>query len=103
MSSPHPPLSKPQIKFLRAQAHSLKPVIMVGANGLTESLLEELNNTLEHHELIKVKVRSEEREEKHEIIDKILKQMLAHKIHVIGHNLVIYRAAKSPKLVLPKK
>ncbi len=96
-------LSKSQIKFLRGEAHSLKPVVMIGANGVTESVLEELNKALEHHELIKVKVRAEDREEKIEIIDYLCSKASAHKIHVIGHNLVLYRASKEQKILLPKR
>ncbi len=96
-------LSKNQLKFLRGEAHNLKPVVMVGGNGVTESLLEELERALNHHELIKVKVRAEDREDKSEIIDYLCKKTNAHKIHVIGHNLVLYRTAKEPKIILPKK
>ncbi len=96
-------LSKNQIKFLRAQAHSLKPVVMIGGNGVTDNVMEELNRALDHHELVKIKVRAEDREDKAEIIDYLCANANAHKIHTIGHNLVLYRKAKEPKLVLPKK
>lgn len=96
-------LSKPQIKFLRGLAHDLKPVVMVGANGVSESVLEEINNALDHHELIKIKVRAEEREEKVEMIEQICKQAKAEKIQVIGHSLSIYRQSPNKKIELPNK
>ncbi len=96
-------LSKSQIKFLRAQAHNLKPVVMIGGNGITEGVMEELNRALDHHELIKVKVRAEDREDKTEMVDYLCQNANAHKIHLIGHNLVLYRKAKEPKIILPKK
>lgn len=96
-------LTKSQIKFLRGEAHNLKPVVMIGGNGVTESVLEELNKALDHHELIKVKVRAEDREDKNEIIEYLCQKANAHKIHVIGHNLVLYRQSKDKKILLPKK
>jgi RNA-binding protein len=95
-------LSNSQIKFLREKAHHLNPVIMVGANGITDGLLEELDATLEHHELIKIRVRAEDRDDKKEIMAKLCKLPKVTKVHVIGHILVLYRPAKKAKLVLPK-
>ena len=95
-------LSKTQVKFLRSKAHSLKPVVMIGDKGLTENVLEEINIALNHHELIKVKVRAEERDDKRAIIDQICKQCKAHEVQVIGHVLAIYRRSDTVKIVLPK-
>ncbi len=95
-------LSNAQLRWLRGEAHHLNPVIMVGANGVTDALLNELDSALEHHELLKVKVRAEDREDKALIIEEILKQSKAIKVHTIGHVLVLYRPAKEPKLVIPK-
>ena len=50
-----PPSSK-ELRQLRAQAHSLKPVVTIAGKGLAPSVLEELNRALNDHELIKVKV-----------------------------------------------
>ncbi|RDX35846.1 ribosome assembly RNA-binding protein YhbY [Kangiella sp. HD9-110m-PIT-SAG07] len=95
-------LSKTQIKFLRSKAHKLKPVVMIGDKGLTENVLEEINNALNHHELIKVKVRAEEREDKKAMIDEICKQTKGHEVQVIGHVLVLYRRSDDVKIILPK-
>lgn len=95
-------LSKSQLKFLRGKAHDLRPVVMVGANGVSDSVLEEIENALNHHELIKIKVRAEEREEKAEMIEYICQKSKAAKVQVIGHNLSIYRKSAQPKIILPK-
>lgn len=96
-------LSTSQIRFLRSQAHSLKPVVMVGANGVSESLLEELNIALNAHELIKVKVRAEERDERDEAIEQLCRKSNAIKIQRVGHIVTLYRKNdKSPKIQLPK-
>ncbi|NVK22524.1 MAG: ribosome assembly RNA-binding protein YhbY [Kangiellaceae bacterium] len=96
-------ISKSQLKFLRGKAHDLRPVVMIGANGVSESVLEEINNALNHHELIKIKVRAEDREDKAEMIDTICQKTQAAKVQVIGHNLSIYRKSSQPKIILPKK
>lgn len=95
-------LSKTQSKFLRSKAHSLKPVVMIGDKGLTENVLEEINIALNHHELIKVKIRTEEREDKKAIIDAICKETKAQEVQVIGHVLALYRRSDDPKIILPK-
>ena len=55
-------LSNAQKRYLRGLAHALKPVLLVGAKGVTPSLLAELGDVLEQHELVKVKVAAEDRE-----------------------------------------
>lgn len=96
-------LSTSQVRFLRSQAHSLKPVVLVGANGVTENLLEELELALNTHELIKIKVRAEEREERDQMIERICQKSGAIKIQRVGHNLTLFRRNPAkPKIILPK-
>ncbi len=96
-------LTNSQIRYLRSQAHALKPVVMVGANGITESLMEELNIALSAHELIKVKVRAEEREDRDEMIEYLCNKSGAQKIQRVGHNLTLFRRnPDKPKYQLPK-
>ena len=52
-------LNKKQIQYLKGEAHSLKPVVLLGSNGLTEGVIAEIDSALEHHELIKVKISKE--------------------------------------------
>jgi len=96
-------LSNKQKQYLKGLAHSLKPVVMLGGNGLTENVVAEINAALSHHELIKVKVPTEDREEKQELVNAIVEQTQSEKLQVIGHVLVIYRPAEEPKISLPKK
>ena len=58
-------LSTKQKQFLKGLAHHLSPVVMLGGNGLTEGVLAEIDNALNHHELIKVKIAGADRETKH--------------------------------------
>ena len=55
-------LTNAQIRFLRGQAHGLKAMLQLGAKGLTDAVVAEVELALEHHELIKVKVAAEDRE-----------------------------------------
>lgn len=96
-------LSTKQKQFLKGLAHSIKPVVQLGANGFTEGVLAEIDIALAHHELIKVKVPSDDREEKALIMDAIVRETQAHKLQVIGHVLILYRQSEEQKIALPKK
>ena len=96
-------LSTKQKQHLKGLAHSLKPVVLRGANGLTEAVLAEIEIALNHHELIKVKVASEDRETKNLIIEAIVRETGAEKVQVIGKTLVMYRQTEERKIELPRK
>jgi len=95
-------LTTSQIRFLRAQAHHLKPVVQIGDNGLTEAVLKEIAATIKAHELIKIKVMNDDRLERDEMADTICNTVGASAIQHIGKTLLIYKAAAKPKLVLPR-
>lgn len=96
-------LSKKQIQFLKGEAHSLKPVVQLGSNGFTEGVLAEIQNALAIHELIKIKVPAEDREELNLYVEAIVRESKAEKIQLIGKTLVLYRQGEEPKIELPKK
>ena len=77
-------------KKLRAEAHTLKPVVMIGQSGLKASVLAEIELALDSHELIKVKIRAE-REERKLISEKICTNTGAELIQTIGQIAVLYR------------
>ncbi|MGZ5050806.1 MAG: ribosome assembly RNA-binding protein YhbY [Methylobacter sp.] len=77
-------------KKLRAEAHSLKPVIMIGQSGLTAAVLAETELALDSHELIKVRIRAE-KEDREQISEKICADTGAELIQSIGQIIVIYR------------
>jgi RNA-binding protein len=77
-------------KKLRAAAHTLKPVIMIGQSGLTSAVVAETKQALDSHELIKVKIRAE-RAERKLISEKICTDTGAELIQTIGQIAVIYR------------
>ncbi len=90
-------LSSQQVKALRAESHrlKLKPVVMIGQHGLSENVLIELEQTLAHHELIKVKVPAQDKADKKGFNEKICEKLNADLIQAIGHIIVIFR--KNPK------
>ncbi|MDP4537118.1 ribosome assembly RNA-binding protein YhbY [Alkalimonas collagenimarina] len=95
-------LSNKQKQFLKSKAHDLKPVVLLGGNGLTEGVVAEIEQALDHHELIKIKVPGEDREQKVVVMDAIIRETKAEKVQVIGKTLILFRQAKEPKIILPK-
>ncbi len=77
-------------KKLRAEAHTLKPVVMIGQSGLTDAVLAELEIALNSHELLKVRIRAE-RDERKLIIGQMCTEVGAELIQTIGQIAVIYR------------
>ena len=96
-------LSNKQKQHLKGLAHHLNPVVLMGANGLTEAVLVEIEIALNHHELIKVKVVSEDRDTKQLIVDAIVRETGAEKVQLIGKVVVLYRPSEQRKIELPRK
>lgn len=94
-------LNSKQISFLRAAGHALSPVVMIGNKGLSEEVLKELDVSLKAHELIKVKVLSDEREIRTQLLQNICENLGAVAVQHIGKQLVIYRRAAKPHIILP--
>ncbi|MBV7315488.1 ribosome assembly RNA-binding protein YhbY [Shewanella sp. NIFS-20-20] len=95
-------LTTKQKQHLKALAHNLKPVVLLGSNGLTEGVLAEIDNALGHHELIKVKVATSDRDMKAAIVDAIVRETQSEKVQVIGHILVLFRQSEEMKIALPR-
>jgi len=96
-------LTKKQKQYLKGLAHSLKPVVLLGQNGLTEGVIAEIDNSLNIHELIKVKVATDDRDSKRLIIDAIVRDTKAAEVTTIGHTLVLFRPTEEKKITIPKK
>ena len=76
---------------LKAKAHHLNPVVTNGDKGLSKPVLKELNIALDAHELIKVRMHSEDRDERKSIMIEIAKSLDATPINQIGKVLIIFR------------
>lgn len=95
-------LSEPQKKFLRGLGHQLKPVIMIGGAGLTDSVLNEFSSTINHHELIKVRVRVGDRKVRDDIIRELCARGSASLVARIGNVALLYRRnEQKPTIPLP--
>jgi len=96
-------LSKKQIKFLRAKCHDLKAVILLGQKGLTDEVLSELDNALEHHELVKIKLSVDDRDARKQMIIDICEKTQSEEIQSIGKTLSVYRVNPDKTVIeLPK-
>lgn len=94
-------LNSKQRQFLKAQAHALNPVILVGDAGLSDNLLAELDRALGHHELIKVRLPASEREERDTLAQAIVDRSGSEMVQQIGRVLVIYRPGEKKRIQLP--
>ncbi|MER3546739.1 MAG: ribosome assembly RNA-binding protein YhbY [Rhodanobacteraceae bacterium] len=96
-------LTPSQRRYLRGLAHRLKPVLMLGGKGVTPSVLAELERALDDHEMIKVKLAGENREERASSLTQLLDASGAENVQTIGHIAVLYRGnAEQPKIALPR-
>lgn len=76
---------------LKAQAHALNPVVMIGKTGLSANVVKELDCGLSSHELIKVKVQIDDRMVRNALFEEICQQLHAAPVQHIGKIFVIYR------------
>ncbi len=90
------PLKGSQRKYLRAQAHHLKPLVIIGAKGVTDQLLGSVDRALNDHELIKVKF-GEFKEAKKEISEEIAKATRSELVGLIGNIAIFYRRHPDPE------
>jgi RNA-binding protein len=90
-----------QIKLLKKNAHKLKPIVMISSNGLSESLINELENSLMHHELLKIKISCSDREDRKKIITYLLEKTSSHLIQSIGKVAVIFKQNNQTQINLP--
>jgi putative YhbY family RNA-binding protein len=95
-------LSPAERSALRSQAHALKPVVLIGADGLTDAVLKEINVHLNAHELIKIRVFGDDRDERVAIYDAVCDRLSAAPIQHIGKLLVIWRPERPQETRAPR-
>ncbi|GAA4416638.1 YhbY family RNA-binding protein [Quisquiliibacterium transsilvanicum] len=86
-----PVLTPTERKELRARAHHLDPVILIGEAGLTEAVLMEARRAIEVHELIKIRVFGDDRELRQSIMTQLCESLACAPVQMIGKLLVVYR------------
>ncbi|MHB9020474.1 MAG: ribosome assembly RNA-binding protein YhbY [Halothiobacillus sp.] len=96
-------LTTKQKQFLRAQAHHLNPVVLLGQHGLTEAVMAEIELALGIHELIKVRIPGQDRDDKKAMMLNIATVTGAELVQTVGHMAVFYRPhPDGARLTLPK-
>jgi putative YhbY family RNA-binding protein len=95
-------LSPDERKALKARAHHLDPVVMVGDAGLTPAVLREIDLALRSHELIKVRVLGDDRDARAAMYAAMCKDLNAGGVQSIGKLLVLYRPKPAADLPKPK-
>ena len=93
-----------QIRFLRAKAHHLKPVVIIGQNRVTPAVIQHVEEALEQHELLKVRLTDAEKEEAVEAASILVEGTGSVLVQRIGHTIVLYRRRKKgqPTYKLPR-
>ena len=96
-------LTEPNKKYLRGLGHQIKPVILIGDAGLTDSVRSEFELALQHHELIKIKVRVGDRRQRDVIVDTLCNDSGAALVQRVGNVALLYRENPERKKVrLPR-
>lgn len=90
-----------QKSYLRGLAHKLKPVVMIGNAGVTENIIKEIDSSLSHHELIKIRISGMDRKDLTETAKILCKETNSELVNVIGHIAILYRQSKKPQIKLP--
>jgi RNA-binding protein len=86
-----------QRRYLRSLAHPLRPVVMIGKEGLTEAVLAKTDAELVAHELIKIRF-GDWKEEKKALLAEMAEKLLAEVVGVVGHVGILFRQNREPKL-----
>lgn len=83
-------LTSAQRKEFSAQAHNLKPVVIIGQAGVTSGVIGKIQESLKAHELIKIKF-NEYKEEKQQLSQEIATKCEAELIRIIGNIAILYK------------
>lgn len=95
-------LTGKQKRFLRAEAHHLRPIFQVGKDGVNENMVATINEALEKRELIKVTVLQNCLEETGEVASALVEGTDSELVQVIGHTIVLYKPSiEKPTIQLP--
>lgn len=95
-------LSERQKKYLRRLGHALNPVVALGNNGLTDAVVAEMDRALTDHELIKVRARVGERDDRNATLDVLAERTRSQLVQRIGNVGVFYRRHPTlARIILP--
>ncbi len=92
-------LTNKQKRFLRSEANRLQPLIQIGKNGLTDSVVDLVEEALEAKELIKLSILQNCAEDKNDIAKKLEKLQDLHIVQIIGSTIIVYRESLEKKRI----
>jgi RNA-binding protein len=96
-------LTPKQRQFLRGLAHPLAPVVRIGKGGVSEAVVNETKKSLEAHELIKVRIDTDESDERRDLAEKLAAQADAQIAGLVGKTAILYRKREEkPRIKLPE-
>lgn len=96
------PLNARQRKHLRGLTHALQPVVMVADKGLSDNVMMEIDSALDHHELVKVRLRAD-RDTRNAWAREIEERCKAERVHAIGQVVSYFRRnPEKPVVTLPE-
>lgn len=93
-------LTSKQRSRLRSLAHSRQPVVITGQKGLTPAVLSEIDLALAHHELVKIRLNSADRDAREAMTREICEKTASAWVQNIGRIAIVYRAAEKPVIEL---
>lgn len=101
------PLKGIEKKYLRGLAHDMKPVVLIGKEGVTDGIVRAVDQELTLHELIKIKFNDfKEKEQKETLVGRLVDQTGSAQIGMIGHTAILFRPQPDPakqRIRLPKR
>ena len=95
-------LNKNQKKFLKSLGHDLKAVVMIGKDGINASLLNNLNQALNAHELVKVSLLNTSPTSVNEAAIELASASKSEVVSIIGRVIVLYKQSEEKLINLPK-
>ena len=94
-------LSTKQKVYLRSLAQTERPVFQIGKDSLSDNLIEAVSNYLKKNELVKISVLKNNGDDLEEIAFDLGRLTKSEVVQIIGRQIVLYRTAKEPKILLP--
>lgn len=95
-------LTEPQRKHLRRLGHDRNPIVLIGQGGLGPNVVAEMDRALTDHELVKVRARVGDRQERGRILDELAAATRSELVQRIGHVALYYRRNPDrPGILLP--
>ena len=94
-------LTGKQTRYLRGLGHHLKPVAMIGKDEVSDNVIAAVDEALNDHELIKVKLQQGCFSLRREVAQELTAATAAAIVQILGKNILLYRQAKEPRIDLP--